>query len=183
MKKLGIFKWALILSIVIVLNLFFYYAASLVYTEPKHKDFCPEKQVNILPIDQSTCVANGGSWNENPTLKTITAESGVVVTEKKEVSGYCDPNFTCQKEFQTALDLYNRNIFLILVVLGVLSLVVGYLVAFNSVVSLGLSFGGVLSFIIASIRYWSAMQEYLRVIILALALAILIILAIKRFKD
>jgi len=72
---------------------------------------------------------------------------------------------------------------LVLVVLGAISLVVGFFLVDFSAVSLGLSFGGVLSFIIASIRYWSAMQEYLRVIILGLALATLIALAIKKFKE
>jgi len=176
MKNIPILRWALTIGIVIVLNLFFYYATSLVYIEPKYENFCQQKQVNIQPTNQKACLAVGGAWNEGPAEKIVPNIDG-------QTKGYCDQTFTCQKKYQEARDLYNRNVFLVLVVLGVLSLTAGFFLSFNMAVSLGLSFGGVLSFIIASIRYWSAMQEYLRVTILALALVALITLAIKKFQD
>lgn len=179
MKNIPILRWALTLGIIIVLNLFFYYATSLVYVEPKYESFCQPKQVNIQPTSQQACLAVGGAWNEGPVEKITPSPEGQTVATK----GYCDQTFTCQKKYQEARDLYNRNVFLVLVILGVLSLVAGFFLSFNMAVSLGLSFGGVLSFIIASIRYWSAMQEYLRVTILALALVALITLAIKKFQD
>lgn len=183
MKNIPILRWALTVGIVIILNLFFYYATSLVYVEPKYEDFCPQKQVNIQPTNQQACVAMGGAWNEGPAEKITPSLEERTVPAPVVTKGYCDPTFTCQKKYQEARDLYNRNVFLVLVVLGVISLVAGYFLAFNMAVSLGLSFGGVLSFIIASIRYWSAMQEYLRVTILGLALVALITLAIKKFQD
>ncbi|MFA6416471.1 MAG: hypothetical protein WCW56_03235 [Candidatus Paceibacterota bacterium] len=183
MKNIPILRWALTIGIVIVLNLFFYYATSLVYVEPKYENFCEQKQVNIQPTNQQACVTAGGAWNENTTVKAVPVNPGMAVSEQTEIKGYCDGTFTCQKKYQEARDLYNRNVFLVLVVLGVISLIAGFFLSFNMAVSLGLSFGGVLSFIIASIRYWSAMQEYLRVTILALALVALITLAIKKFQD
>ena len=185
MKNIPILRWALTIGIVIVLNLFFYYATSLVYVEPKYENFCPQKQVNIQPTNQKACLAVGGAWNEGPAEKVVPNIDGqtVVIPAQVLTKGYCDQTFTCQKKYQEARDLYNRNVFLVLVVLGVFSLTAGFFLSFNMAVSLGLSFGGVLSFIIASIRYWSAMQEYLRVTILALALVALITLAIKKFQD
>ena len=87
---------------------------------------------------------------------------------------YCDPTYTCRQEFEDVRDVYQRNVFVVMVVLGLVSLILGFALAANEAISLGLSYGGILSFIIASIQYWSAMDDYLRVIILALALAILI---------
>ncbi|HRZ30292.1 MAG TPA: hypothetical protein P5274_01325 [Candidatus Paceibacterota bacterium] len=185
MKNNLLLKWALIIGIVIVLNLFFHFATKLVYDEPKFEDFCQTKQVNIQPEGEKACVEAGGAWNANPNEKFVpvpvneTGEARPVITGQ----GYCDTNYTCQKEFETAINLYNRNIFLVLLGLGLLSLIIGFALASNLVISTGLSYGGILSFIIGTVRYWSAMDDYLRVIILGLALVVLIWLGVKKFKD
>ena len=57
-----------------------------------------------------------------------------------------------------------------------------FFIASFEVVSLGLSLAGILSLIIGSMRYWSAMDDYLRVVILGLALAALIYIGIKKFR-
>jgi len=89
-------------------------------------------------------------------------------------------NLTCQNNFQTAENKYDRNIFIILIVLGVVSLILGAFLA-NEIVTLGLSWGGVLSLIIASMRYWGTADNIIKVLILGFALAVLIWLAIKKF--
>lgn len=185
MANKNLLKWALIIGIVIVLNLFFYFATKLVYLEPKFENFCKTSQINIQPEGQQACVTAGGAWNSNPNEKIPAPVPVAVSGETKPViaSGYCDMYFTCQKEFNAARDLYNRNVFLVLVGLGIISIVVGLLLAANVVISTGLSYGGILSFIIGTIRYWSAMDDYLRVIVLGLVLAILIWLGFKKFKD
>ena len=67
-------------------------------------------------------------------------------------------------------------------ILGVASLVAGIFISATSV-SIGLSLGGVLSLIIGSIRYWSDMDDILRVIMLGVALLALIWVGIKKLKD
>lgn len=178
-------KWALVLGIVIVLNLFFHFSSKLVYDEPKYDDFCQPKQVNIQPEGEEACLKVGGAWNANPNDKIAMTVTPSQIRESKPVSlnGYCDIYFTCQKQFEEARNLYNRNIFLILIGLGLLSLIAGILLAANEAVSLGLSYGGVLSFVIGATRYWSAMDDYLRVIILGITLIVLFILSYKKFKN
>lgn len=183
MKNLPILKWALIVGIVVVLNLFFNYAISLVYDAPEYEKFCPQQQVNIPPKTQAECVAKGGAWTEGGDVVTKGNIAVPAVTPTGERVGWCDVNFTCNKELNDAQKLYNRNVFIALVVLGVASLVAGFFFSEITAVSLGLSFGGVLSFIIGSIRYWSDMDDYLRVIILGLALVALIWLGVKKIKD
>lgn len=90
---------------------------------------------------------------------------------------------TCQNNFQTAENNYNENVFIALVVLGVLCVFLGNFLGGNAVIGIALSLSGVLSFVIASMRYWGSADNFIKVIILAIALAILFWVAIKKFKN
>ncbi|OGD68867.1 hypothetical protein A3E89_03010 [Candidatus Campbellbacteria bacterium RIFCSPHIGHO2_12_FULL_35_10] len=69
-----------------------------------------------------------------------------------------------------------------LIALGVISIIIGFVMATQPVVSVAFPLGGVLTFIVASIRYWQFASEYLQVGILGLALAVLVYLGIRKFK-
>jgi uncharacterized membrane protein len=83
-------------------------------------------------------------------------------------------------EYNTAQKTYNRIVFIILVALGVISLVLGALFA-NAILALAFSWGGVLSLVIASMRYWTDADNILKVVILAVALGALIFTAVRKF--
>lgn len=171
-------KWSLILGIVIVLNLFFNYTISLVYERPDYNNFCPQEQVVTQPANQNECVAKGGQWTDNSNYTKPVVTNGVV-----EPRGYCDLQFTCRQNYDTANKGYERNVFVILVVLGALSVFAGSYLGSNEVISNGLSLAGVLSFVIASMRYWSDANNLIRVAILAIALILLFWVAYKKFKS
>jgi len=176
-------KWLLIVGIVIVLNLFFVYGIKVFYNAPSFENFCPVNQVTTAPTTQAECVAQGGGWTSNASyVVPVAAPQKTAPVIATEPAGYCDINFTCQKNFTAANNLYDRNVFVALVILGVLSLIVGFFIQKSAAVSLGLSLGGVLALVVASIRYWSDMNDYLRLGVLALALVILIVLGIKKVK-
>ncbi|OJI08055.1 MAG: hypothetical protein COX02_01390 [Candidatus Vogelbacteria bacterium CG22_combo_CG10-13_8_21_14_all_37_9] len=184
MKNPLILRWALIIAIVIVLNLFFNFSLQLVYQEPQYQDFCKNEQVKVVPQDQKQCVAGGGAWTEDQSYNKNLRMPVPVEISTPRTTGYCDPNFTCQKKYDEARKSYDRNAFIVLIVLGAVSVGIGFALTNSAVVvSSGLSLGGLLSFIIASIRYWSILNDYWRVIILALALAFLIWLGVKKFQD
>ena len=176
-----VLKWSLIIGIVVVLNLFFNYALSLVYKNPTYEAFCPISQVNKVVDTQNACVLQGGQWNENiPSLV-----NGPVSTIKGQnvPVGYCNLQFTCQNNYNAAQKVYDRNVFITLVILGALCVALSSFLGGNVVISIALSLAGVLSFIIASMRYWSSADDLIKVIILAIALAILIWVAFKKFKN
>lgn len=181
----------LTLAIVIVLNLFYTFAIRLEYKEPTYEKFCPQQQVNRVINTEKACLDVGGQWSENPIYfqptdgngQPIKAMPSSVIPGSKEPAGYCNVNYTCEKNFRDTLAIYNRNVFVILIILGVITLGIGYSVGTSAAVSQGLSLGGVLALIIASIRYWSDMDDLVRVIILAIALVTLIWFGIKKFKD
>lgn len=178
-KKSIIIKWALIISIAIVVNLFITYLVDVIYHTPEFTDFCPDVQVNRAIESEAACLEVGGQWNENPEVKGTVPQ---VVTMPVPV-GYCNVNYTCSKQYEDMLSVYNRNVFIVFVVAGILLLIGSVYLGGAETVSLGLSFGGVLALVIGSVRYWSDMDDILRVILLGVALAGLIYVAWKKFKD
>jgi len=170
-------KWSVIIGIVIVLNLFFNYALSLVYKSPEYMAYCPQTQVVDIPTTEGSCVDKGGQWTKNDVRYIKAPAQGEVVP------GYCDLEYTCRQDYQKASDTYSRNIFVVLVVLGAIVVALGNFLTMNSVIASGLSLAGVLSFIIASMRYWGSANDGIRVLILAIALGLLFWVAIKKFKN
>lgn len=174
-----VLKWALVVGIIIVLNLFFNYTLSLVYKQPDYNTFCPNTAQVIEPINtKEACLNLGGQWNGNVYGEPIQAKVGKPVPQ-----GYCDQQFTCRNNYDAAQRAYDRNVFVTLVLLGAICVAIGTFFKGNILIGMALSLAGVLSFIIASMRYWSSADDLVKVIILAIALAILIFVAIKKFKD
>lgn len=178
-KRHPLFKWILIAGIAIVSNLFLNYALDAFYPRPQIEAFCPVKQVNVPITSEKACVEAGGQWNSDPyryveSVKPIPADAPL---------GYCNENFTCGKGFDAASKVYDRNVFIVLVIAGTAFLVGSLLVAGVEVVALGFSLSGILSLVIGTMRYWSSMDERLRVVVLGIALASLVWVGIKKFKD
>lgn len=172
-KGKNVLKWALSVGIIIVLNLFFAVAIQTVYPAPEFNTFCEDRQVNQAYEDEASCLAVGGQWNENAGPKTT----------PDDPIGWCNPNFTCANEYQDAQKEYSRNVFIALIVLGALSIGAGFALRISPAVSAGLSYGGVLSFVIASIRYWGEAGDFIRLAIVAIALIALIGIGVKKFRE
>lgn len=175
-QKSNFVKTSLVVAIVIVMNLFFNYAVSFVYNEPTYDQYIKTPQVVETINTQDECVAVGGQWNDYAPVPAPTKDN---MTPAK---GYCDPNYTNQKNYDAARKIYDRNVFITLVVLGIISIVIGAFVSV-AIIPAAFSWGGVLSLIIASIRYWGSADKLIKVLILAVALGVLIWLAIKKFAD
>jgi len=180
-KTARILKLSLILAIIIVLNLFFNYAVSLLYKTPTFEAFCPIEITSRAYTDKSMCIDAGGQWNE--TTSPMDIKSTQPISEPVAITGYCDVTYTCGAQYNDAQSLYNRNVFIIFVILGMIALTTGFYMMRFSVVALGFSLGGVTSLLIGAMRYWSDMQDWLRVAVLAAALVALIWLGIKKIKD
>lgn len=153
-------SWALILSIMIVLNLFINYAITLVYEAPEY----PETRYETKPV----VVA------DNPESVRV-AEEQRLEEEKKWKEEY--------DAYEMVRDEYEKNVFIILIIAGVLIFAVSLIFKSNYVLATAFGLGALLDFIIASIRYWSSAENLTRVVILILALAVLIYIAYKKFGD
>ena len=142
-------RWAVMIGIVIVLNLFFMVMRELAFPQPQYSDFCP-----TMPI---------------PT------EPGLATPQSDTTA--------CSAAYQKADDQYQLDGFVMLVGLGVLAIIIGVLPLGSSIVSTGLSYGGVLSFVVASAQYWNDAGSWLRLAISTIALIALIYIGFKRFRD
>jgi hypothetical protein len=89
----------------------------------------------------------------------------------------------CQKPYQAAVDQHALYAFVIMVGLGLVALVAGFMPLGSSIVSSGLSYGGVLAFIIGSVQYWGSAGNWIRLFISAVGLIVLLYIGWRRFKD
>jgi hypothetical protein len=168
-------RWAVLIGIVIVLNLFFFVARSFVIPEPQYDAFCPTRTAPAAT--EQACVAQDGVWVETPSDKSVTA------VVKPNTEGYCDLYQKCQPLYDAARKQFEMYAFAFMLSVGVLSLIVGVLPIGSSIVSSGLSYGGVLSFVIASAQYWGEAENLTRLGISTIALIALLYIGIRRFRD
>jgi hypothetical protein len=169
-------KWAFAAAFIIITNLFFYYAISFVSPEPKIEGFCPVRTEQYMTAE--LCVGAGGQWqsfNYSPKQTTDSIKSG-------EPTGWCDADFTCRQDFETVQSTYNKNVFIAMIIISIAMIVGGVLVAIE-VLSLGMVWSGVLALLIATVRFWSDANNLMKVIILAIGIAVLVLLAVKKMNH
>lgn len=179
-----VLKWALILAVIVVVNVFFASVIQLVYPSPEYTDFCEEKQVKVIPENQKDCEEVGGKWHEETYVQRNIPEAGKEMPLIETVrTSYCDPDYACGNEYDDAHDLYERNVFIAWVAFGIILILLSILVPGLGAIAHGFSLGGVLALVIGTIGYWSDMDEYLRVIVLGIALIALIVIGIRKFRE
>ncbi len=191
MKKSWFLKWILALGIVVVMNLLFNYGFRTFYKPaPVFDDFCKQEQITVIPDTQEKCVEIGGGWTANNNFgkggvldRSMPKGPIEVYTPIDNNPGWCDTQFTCRTNFESATSVYNRNAFIALVALGILAVVASFFILEAEAVSLGLSLGGVVSIIIGSVRYWSNMDDKLRFGVLLVGFITLIWLGIRKIRD
>lgn len=170
MNKNPALKWIIALSIMVVLNLLFNYSLSLIFDEPQYDEYFP--RVTEKYQTQEVCEADGHEWTEYSEIDRPQLKS----------EGYCDTYTKNQEAWENVREDFEKKVFISLVTLGVITVIISVVIT-NPVVSLGLGLGAFLNFVIASMRYWRYSEDYLRIIILVVALAVLIWLAVKKFGD
>lgn len=168
-------RFALMLGIVVILNIFFTVVLALLYPAPKYDDFCPAHPM-VTPTDAATCDAQGGMWSAYMPPPAPDASS-------PKRTGYCDMYAKCQKPYQAANDQHALHAFVLTVGLGVVALVVGLMPLGSSIISSGLSYGGVLAFVIGSAQYWGTAGNWIRLFISTVGLVALLYIGWRRFRD
>lgn len=178
-------KIGLGLGILIVLNLLFNYGITLLYPSPDFNTFCSQETRRAYET-QDSCEAVGGEWlshqayyrGEPTIVKPLPPEGSA-----SQVEEYCNAQAACGGQYDDARSLYNRNVFIVLMVLGTIAVGLGFLLVEVSAISVGFLYGGLLSYFIATVRFWSDMNEYLRVIELVVVLGVLVAFGYKKLKD
>ncbi len=169
-------RWALMLGIVIILNVFFNVLVALALPAPDYNAYCPLGN-NSSAATPEACSAEGGVWTDT----MVPAAPGATAPVK--AGGYCDMYAKCQPIYQAASDQHALYAFTFMIALGVLALLAGLMPIGSSIVSSGLSYGGVLALVVGSTEYWGTAGNWLRLAIATAGLLALLYIAWKRFKD
>ena len=173
----------LAIAIAIVFAFFVGFGIAAFYESPKYEDFCEdtfyEKPYPRPAMGETT---NCTYIEPSDELKKECRDKGDI-SAKYDKNGcvgsyYCE---TCNKEFRDISEVYNRNVFIIATIIGIIALVAGIVLKITSVSS-GLMGGGILTIIYGIIRYWSGLQNYGRFTVMAIALVVLIWLGYKNLK-
>ncbi len=168
-------RWAVMLGIVIALNLFFFAARAMVLPEPVYDEYCPTM---VQPAaTEDACVKQDGVWVATPEDQRVSA------VVKPSPEGYCDLYQKCQPLYDDAMSDYQMYAFVFMIGLGILSLIAGVIPMGSSIVSTGLSYGGVLALIFAAFGYWDQAGNILRLAMSVIALGVLLYIGVRRFKD
>ncbi|MBI4016555.1 MAG: hypothetical protein HY363_02570 [Candidatus Aenigmarchaeota archaeon] len=161
-------------AIAIVLVAFVMYGVSVFYEQPVYDKYC-RQELQIKGYEsQEECEKIGGLWNSR--AEQCPAELA------KCPRGWCDPHYTCRQQYDDVRKVYERNVFLMVSVLGLGALVLGLALKLAAV-SAGISIGGVVLIAFAIIRYWSEFGKYVRLLLLALLLVALIFIAYRKFGN
>jgi len=175
-------KIAMILAITVLLPLFVGLFTDAVYQEPKYENYCnnsfssyPDKAIPATPTNctqsygaqTDKCYHDGGAPEFNYT------ENGCQV--------YSSCNY-CNKIFNEAQQKYNRNIFLILLPIGLIVIILGlYLLV--DYLGAGLMFAGLIIMFYATIRYFSDMSKILRAVVILIELLIIMWIGYKKISE
>ena len=178
-------KTILGIAIALVLVFFLGYSVNTFYEEPKHDDFCKDIDYRI-PVDSCEDYDHVSGEFERPI--PVPEGKGCYCYEiDKEGNKKCDadnPEYTkCSEEYRDVREKHGRTSFIILVVLGLVSILTGGLLLKAEAVSSGVMGGGVITLIYAAMRFWGSIQDYGRLIVLGIALVVLIWIGYKKLKD
>jgi hypothetical protein len=154
-------RWAVMLAIVVVLNIFFLGIRGIVFSEPKYETFCPTPTPIAAPAKPTDAVQSGS---------TSPIQTDAEITK-------------CNDAFQAAETAYQQHTFILIAILGVLAIIIGVIPFGSAIVSSGLSYGGVLALVIASAQYWNDAGSWIRLTISLIALVALLYIGFKRFRD
>jgi hypothetical protein len=189
-------------SIAILFVIFVGVGINLIYKEPQYNNFCDESRSSRLISTRAACEADNGRWNptamekvpspaaddyEYLCTKTGAANSNgqstfSCISYKNPDQGYCDVSYYCSQKYSNATSLYNRNVFIISGIIGIIVIIIGAVLQLTSV-SAGLLGGGVLTIIYGTVRYWSMLADWGRFIIIGIALALLIYIGYRKFSP
>lgn len=176
MKKERKYRFQQILlgvGIMIVLVAFVMYGINVFYEEPQYNKYCEDKVYKEFK-NSSECETVGGRWTP--------AERAPCKENYCPPPGWCDVNYTCNKEYQKEYEKYSRIVFIVATTLGVISLIGGLLIKVSSV-SGGVMSGGIILLIIGVVKYWTYLSKYIQWILLGVLLALLVWIGYKKFGE
>lgn len=153
------------ISIALVSVFFVVYAIQSFYPAPMYEDFCDpiEKPYRIINSSEN-CIEQNGTWHQQDTDY-----------------GFCDLYSECSKNFESVREVYEKNVFYLNLLFGVLVIIISLILTVD-VVSNGVMGAGAILLIYGTMRYWSDLENFLKTLTLGFVLAFLVYIGYKKLK-
>ena len=177
-------KTILGIAIALILVFFLGYAVNTFYEPPKSEQFCKDIPARI---EVDSCEGHDELPQDRRIPREIGEKDCFCREVDKEGTMQCDktnPEYNkCWEEYDGVREDHGRVSFIILVILGLASILIGGLVLKVEAVASGMMGGGVLTLLYAAIRFWGSIQDYGRLFVLGIALVVLVWIGYKKLKD
>jgi len=183
MKFSGIKTTILGVGIAIILALFVGYGIATFYPGPKYEDYCVDRFAEPIRFTQISECETAIQANQ-PFEEDCWNQKGQV--RYKLDNGSCRLAIECDlcsKEYRDQREGYDKIVFIITAIIGIIALFLGGVVLHLESVSSGIMGGGVLTIIYGTLRYWGNLPDIGRFLILGLVLMVLIWMGYKKFKS
>jgi uncharacterized membrane protein YidH (DUF202 family) len=183
MKTSNVKKNLLGIAIAIIFVLFVGYGINTFYDDPSYDDYCEEGFFAVpKPVarEQPTCSTIQPTDLE---YKDCRDRKGDIMfdydSEGCPISYECS---LCRHDYDTARNNYNRIVFIISGIIGLIAIIIGGIVLKVESVDSGIMGGGILTVIYGTLRYWGNLEDIFRFLILGIVLAVLIWMGYKKLK-
>jgi hypothetical protein len=173
-------RLAMVLSITALLPLFVVLFVDAIYEEPKYENYCnnsyysyPEKAIN--PVN---C-----TYTQNQVVDQCYRDGGFAEYDydSNGCQVYKSCNF-CGREHNDAMSKYNRNIFFILLPIGLLIVLIGIYLSVDYI-GAGLMFAGLITMFYATIRYFSDMSKLFRALVILIELLLIMWIGYRKIDN
>jgi hypothetical protein len=174
LKKPTMLSGLLIIGIAIVGFIFILSGMKVFFEEPKYEDFCGE-----LYKYPTQVVKNCNNTPDYPQYC-----KGTSIPEFDQNTG-CISSYSCSDcnlRYDEARENYRRNVFMITIITGILMIVASAFITIPTIQN-GLFITSIVLIIFGSSSYWSNLGKYLQFSLMGIALASLIILSYKIYRN
>jgi hypothetical protein len=172
------------IAIAIIFSLFIGFGIQAFYKSPEYNTFCANV-TDMIPADRCPVQPTYAPYDKYPTNCWCDQDckaNGTCVNTN--VCHTTNPEYTaCQQNFEKANKHYNRNVFIMTSIIGLITMLVSAFILLHESVSPGLMGGGFITIVYGTIRYWSFAGDKLRFTILGIILAMLIYFAYTKWPG
>jgi hypothetical protein len=174
-------KIAMILAITVLLPLFVGLFTDAVYKEPTYEKYCNDTRYyydKTMPATSVNCTQSYDVQINNCYRESGSPEFNYTA-DGCQIYDSCN---YCNKLLNDAQQKYNRNIFFILLPLGLAVVILGlYLLV--DYLGAGLMFAGLIIMFYATMRYFSDMSKILRAVVILIELLVIMWIGYKKISE
>ena len=173
------------LAIAVMAALFVGLFFDAVYSAPEYDDFCEGNENRYLkdPLEMPPKDCDNVYFVYEEEINSCQKGEGSPVFDYNEegCQTYSSCNY-CNKEYSEANEVYNRNLFFIISPIAIILILFGLFYTFEVIAS-GFMFGGILLLIYSTVRYFSDMSKFMRVLVVFIELILLLWITKKKMDK